>query len=596
MLYWKRWGLIGITWILCLIVQRPIVFAVESIPQFASEIAVQKNGSIHIQETIQYTTDTPKHGLIRYIPIRYQRGQWSYTTPITQMSVTDQNNQNIPFEQSSDSGNIVLKIGDPESTFTGEKTYVLRYQVGSAVQLLEPEEGSTQPATAELYWDITGEGWSIPIASAQAQVRIAHQGGSLQRVACYGGEVEDDDGTCITQQLDATTAEFIYPATIQFGENFTIAAELDPSAMQLPTRAQQQLKRLLDNALALPLLLPGIIMAVVWWKRGRDWSFVSWNVFHNDPTQPQQRRPFWSVRKVPFVYEPIAELTPGQAGALMDERIDTSDVVAEIIDLARQKYLTIERTETKKFLHTVTDYVFTRQKSDFSKLPEHQAYLMQHLFGSEKTAHLSKLKGTFATHFQKTQQLMMQSLHQKKLVTESIGTTHAWSFGLAIAMLAVAGVWMIHLLTLEIWWSILCFAVSAVASLILAYQMPAKTAVGYNLALQARGLQKSIQRGAWREKIKEQHLFIEEVLPFAVALGVVKQLTKDMDDLQIEPPSYLSSSALHGWSTATFVQSFSQEAASALSYHPNSSSWSSGSGFSGGFSGGGGGGGGGSSW
>ncbi len=90
-------------------------------------------------------------------------------------------------------------------------------------------------------------------------------------------------------------------------------------------------------------------------------------------------------------------------------------------------------------------------------------------------------------------------------------------------------------------------------------------------------------------------MFIEEVLPFAVSLGVVNQLAKQMEALNIKPPQYISSTGLTTWNTAQFVSGFSSEVASGLSYNPSSSS-SGGSGFSGGSSGGGGGGGGGGSW
>src|SRR5690606_29155757 len=128
--------------------------------------------------------------------------------------------------------------------------------------------------------------------------------------------------------------------------------------------------------------------------------------------------------------------------------------------------------------------------------------------------------------------------------------------------------------------------------------MPRKSARGVNIMLQARGLKATIQRGAWREKIKEKHLFIEEVFPFAVAFGVVDQLSEHMKQLGEEPPNYMGNAALNAASFQSFAQDFSSQVSSNLTYNPSSSHSSGGSGFSsgGGFSGGGGGGGGGGSW
>jgi len=86
------------------------------------------------------------------------------------------------------------------------------------------------------------------------------------------------------------------------------------------------------------------------------------------------------------------------------------------------------------------------------------------------------------------------------------------------------------------------------------------------------------------------------MLPLAVTLGVVNQLSKDMAEIGIEPPAYMA-----GVATANLNRSlsgFNSYAASSISSTPSGkSSWSGGSGFSGGGSSGGGfGGGGGGSW
>lgn len=90
----------------------------------------------------------------------------------------------------------------------------------------------------------------------------------------------------------------------------------------------------------------------------------------------------------------------------------------------------------------------------------------------------------------------------------------------------------------------------------------------------------------------EKHLFIEEILPFAVALNVVDQLSRDMKELGLEPPKYMGGT---NFGTAAFVSSFTSDLGAGLTYNPSSSS-SGGGGFGGGSSGGGGGGGGGGSW
>jgi uncharacterized membrane protein len=103
-----------------------------------------------------------------------------------------------------------------------------------------------------------------------------------------------------------------------------------------------------------------------------------------------------------------------------------------------------------------------------------------------------------------------------------------------------------------------------------------------------------VSKGKWREEIMEKNLFLEEMLPLAISLGVVNKLANDMKDLGMEPPKYFEGVAINSF--AHDLNNFNSVMATNLATTPSgNSSWSGGSGFSGG-SGGGFGGGGGGSW
>ncbi len=579
------------------------VFAVESIASFQSQIQVFPDSDLQITERILYTTTEEKHGIYRYIPERYARSGWNQQARIHVDSVADFSSEPIPYELSRESGNVVLKIGDPDTTFVGEQEYEIQYTVQNGVQFLRSEqvpdsdlEGA--PYLPELYWDITGEGWQVPIASVAAEVRAPHAG--VRRAQCYSGAYGGDDQLCQVIITDAGEAvQFMYTETISEGDNMTVAVQFDPTAAwEYPTEQELWWRRVRENALILPLFLPGSILVFSWWKWGRDREFVSWNVWNDSDDRPQRWAPLFSRRQVPFAYEPPTDLTPGQSGAMLDNRVDAQDVIAEILDLARKKFLRIEAVEKKKMLWgKETDYRFVRLKKSDSGLPEYQSYLLEHLFPKDaEESTLSELKGSFSTHFAKVQQQLMRSLVAAGYNRHNPTQTRGGVFGLAIILSGAGFVWSFVLLERGLYWGLGLALVSGVVSLALAAVFSVRTARGRNAYWRARGLKKMIQAGAWRQEIQEKHLFIEEVFPYAVAYGVVKKLSTDMEDLQVAPPEYLSNSALVPFTTAHFVQHFSETAAQSLSYNPNSGSYSSGSGFSGGFSGGGGGGGGGRSW
>ena len=557
----------------------------EVITDFSSKITINQDTSITIEEEIDYQTTTPKHGIYRYLPIRYQRNGFTYKTKIKEIEIRDGSGSPISYSQYIEKGNLTLKIGDPNNQFSGQKTYLIEYTVENALRRFKDYD--------ELYWDITGEGWQIPIEKSTAIVSSPFA--KITKIECYSGEVGTDDGLCqkgLNDSLDNRQAFFFYPEIIDYGKNLTVAVALDPSgSIVFPTAFQQFRKWMSDNLLLFFLPIPLLIFFLLWFKKGRDFIFDSPNVFNLDENQPKRLKPLFFRHRLPFVYEPLKDLTAGETGAILDEKVDNRDVTAEILDLARKKYLKISPLERGK-----NDFKFEKIKEADSGLPEHQRYLLESIFNSEKEKKLSDLKGSFYMKMQEIKELINKSITAKGLFTKNPRVTKIKYF---ILFFLIDSLFFPVLLatsqeTMSIWPAFL-FIGQSLAGLFFVFNMPQKTAKGTNLMLQARGLRETIKLGKWREEIKEKNLFIEEIFPFAVALGVVNKLAKDMEALNLKPPSYLESYVLyHGLSLQNFTSSFSSQVSSSFTYNPSSSGWSGGSGFSGGSSGGGGGGGGGS--
>jgi len=565
----------------------------EYISTFDSQIEIQPNTDILIQERVVFHTDVPRHGIYRYIPYRYTRNSVSHTAAVRDVTIVDEQGRGYPFETSRENGVLNLRIGDPESTFTGDKTYILGYRVEQALQRYETSD--------ELYWDITGEGWQFPVQAVTAT--ITSPAAEIQRVRCFTGSFGSTAENC-TFETTASGASLRTVSSVLPGENFTIVAQFArPNQLQFPTEEEKVVSAILANWWIPVLLLPLGTMALLWLRKGRDWVFLSPNVFAMEENAPRQLRPLLQRFRVPLVYEPIADLSPAEVGAIENERLESREIVAEIVDLARQKYLKIESNEKKGFLGTSlgesTEYALKKLSPSRKKaLSAHQEYLLQELFKSGNTVQLKDLHGKFSTQWQKFQSLVWDSVTKKQFFAEKPSTVQVKYVALSITLLSLAFILATWLLAnwIDSFVPMFLVLIQIVPVILLALSMPRKTARGVNIALQAQGLKATIQRGAWREKIKEKHLFIEEVLPFAVAFGVVDQLAAEMRKLGEKPPEYLGNAALNAASFQSFSSSFTSQASSNLTYNPSSSHSSGGSGFSGGSSGGGGGGGGGGSW
>ena len=94
----------------------------------------------------------------------------------------------------------------------------------------------------------------------------------------------------------------------------------------------------------LGLVLPVLFflgMLLIWRQRGRD-----------DPSKIYAS----------YVSEPPSNLAPGLAGALIDEKVDTKEVIATIVDLARRGYLEITDMQDEGVIARA-ETIFTRTKS-----------------------------------------------------------------------------------------------------------------------------------------------------------------------------------------------------------------------------------------
>ena len=141
----------------------PFGAAAEEISSFTSDIALHEDGSFDVTETIVYDFGAAqRHGIFRYIAKEHPQDASSILKErYLDVEIEDvtQDGRSVPFEVSDTRGKLEVKIGDANSTISGEHTYVLEYTVDGGYSYFD--DGS-----AELYWDATGEDWVVPIESA----------------------------------------------------------------------------------------------------------------------------------------------------------------------------------------------------------------------------------------------------------------------------------------------------------------------------------------------------------------------------------------------------------------------------------------------
>jgi len=556
------------------------------IREFKSEITLNQDASLTIREIIRVEFLKQRHGIYRVIPVVYSAKGRTIKADLKVLSVTNETGSAIPYQVSSYRQSRRIRIGDPDKAIIGDQVYIISYQINKVVQRFDDHD--------EIYWNVTGSEWTTEIEQASAVVRSDYA--QIKKTECFAGR-GGQEKLCLSD-FSENEARFTSQTPISWGSSFTIVVGLDKeNQLNFPGIIQKVIWALTDNWGYLTAVFPFLIMLLAWYKKGRDKRYLSDNVYYRPEDQREKTVSPFSRPHLPLVYHPIDNLTPAQVGTILDEKVDIEDIVAEIVELARLGYLEIKKTEKKRLLGKKTDYLFLKKNKDESKLNDYQRYLLESIFKAGKTISLYWLEDNFYQNLPKLRKKLYQNLVDQKIFPASPDKVRVVWLGIASGLDVMGFALTVYFLTLTansapFFLSIL----TSVLTLVIPRFMPRKTAWGYSLHRQAKGLQWYLGKGKWREEISEKHLFLEEMLPLAISLGVVDQLAKDMAKLGVEPPSYFQGVAVGQLSES--VSSFRARAASAMTSSPKPSGrsfWSGGSGFSGG-GGGGFGGGGGGSW
>jgi uncharacterized membrane protein YgcG len=548
----------------------PLFVNAEYIDSFTADIDVRKDGTFTVSERIDYRFSEDRHGIIREIPLLHPERSESLLKEriidIELKSVTLDGNS-VPYAVESTSDMFVVRVGDSDTTLRGPHLYTIEYEVKGGVSY--PKGQGT-----ELYWNITGNEWDVPIRSVEATLRT---GDSifLPVRSCYRGTLGSTSGSCQVTQ-DASGNISFRTAELMQQEGMTIAQALDATKVTKDVRER-------TNVLFLLVPILGAMFLIGGYKAYR------------------YKTAFRTGRTVIPQYEPYPMVKPMYAGLLMDGRLDPRDFTACIVYLAEQGYLTIKKTEQKVlFLFDVDDYEITLTKVPDHTLGVFERKVLELLFDAPLSEgaviSLSALKQDRME--QRKNHVAFQALqHDLREDLRAAGFYEHFSLqhlliifgGILLTALAVSFV-----ITRTVSVPILAFmgSVGVITLLILNRR---RTTKGYESLDHLKGFKLFLSmtdrdRYAFHnapEKSPEQFM---EYLPYAIAFGVEKEWAKVFEGLTIPDPN---------WYDGGNVSAFSPtDLSSSLGAFSTAFAASSGTSASagGGSAGGGAGGGGGSSW
>ena len=362
-----------------------------TIETFDVAISVQPDATMTVRETLQVDFNSQQHhGIFRDIPVLYewdQRHNRAYDLAVD--SVTDVSGRRSWSYQVLDNGVYKeIKIGDPNQTLSGRQSYVIAYTVKGALNGFNDHD--------ELYWNVTGNQWAVPIKEASATITVP--AGGLLWTHCFQGETGSRE-TC-RESSTAGEGDFAATRVLDAGQQLTvvvgmkkgIAGDVAPILRAKPRTFLEYFSvEPLTVGSALLLLLLGLAwLGRLVWRRGRDMEYSSAYYSTKDPTE--RVRPLFRPEAVVPEYRPPDNLRPAQLGLILDEIADTKDLTATIVDMAVRGYLVIKDVKNGKH-----DWELVPVKADPRDLLPYEEKLFHGLFeGSSTGTRLSGLKGTFS--------------------------------------------------------------------------------------------------------------------------------------------------------------------------------------------------------
>lgn len=570
----------------------------EVINNFNTNITIQKDGSIFVNENIIYNFGSnQKHGIFRDIPLTAVNGP---QLNISVSGVSDETGQLYQYTASIANNVLQIKIGDPNALISGIKTYVIHYQVYNAIRTFNDHD--------ELYWNVTGNQWPVIIQNATASVILPDASILNAKMDCFTGPQGSKQKNCDFSQRGASiNYSTIQPLNVNEGLTFVLGVPLGyirNTYVSPPQTHTTNTFTLGKSLIILYLFLPVIVIILLILN-----SFVyGTKVAKPKPVIPRELK----SQPVVVEYNPPDDLPPIEIGALLDRRVDITDISSVIIDLAVRGYIKIRYTVQEiRFWLDKKDFDLIKLKNGADLVHPADKIIFEILFSGRDSVKLSDLKEqktTFQSDIKKIQEYTEQHLYGEGYFDQSVKDKFKkiktyLSITFIVLFIGIIGIFMsgTFLNGFEAVFIILFMGIVSIFFVIITRLVNKLTSQGLFILGKILGFREFLQLTE-KDKLRLlnapelQPEMFEKFLPYAMVLGVEDKWAQKFEGIYNTIPNWYEDSTASSFNSymlarnlTLFNSSFNQVF--------NITSPQSSSGFGGGgSSGGGSGGGGGGSW
>jgi len=505
--------------------------------------------------------------------VRYTRAGLDFAVRLDGIGAFDESFRPLKSEVSHAGAYAVIKAWVPGAS-DAERTVNFLYRVRRGLFAVDDHQ--------ELYWNVTGNEWEVPIAQVEALV-VSPPAIPLEdvRSIAYTGP----RGAAGNEYVEERVQNFLtFRATrpLRPREGLTIAVAWPAGAIPSPPLWREALWFLGDNwPLGLPILTLGF-------------GLLLWGSYGRDPRTHRSVKP---------EYAPPERLAPAEAGTLVDERAEPRDVIATLVDLAVRGYLKIEQVRRAD---DEPDFLFRRLRPILGDpdVRPFELFVLAKLFDSDWTLNLrllSEVRRDYDNVFPPIRDEIYRTMVGDKLFPHSPGVVRRGWLNAGLVLLVGGGLlyfwpppW------LQGWPAMLPVGIGLSGAVLAALSpvMPRKTWRGALALVEVRGFQEFLERAEKDRLARLPADTLHRWLPWAIALGVTERWIFSFDGLKVDEPGWFTSGdpfSLAGYhrSVSTFGRRTEEAILTSRRSAAGGGGWSGGSGMSRGSSGGGMGGGGG---
>ncbi len=283
--------------------------AEERINRFTSDIAVQKDGALDVTETIEVTAENQQinHGIFRDFPTRY-RGTHGNTVHVGfELLDTTLDGQDVRSKTESADGGKRVRIGDSDHIVSiGAHRYTIHYRATREIGRFANHD--------ELYWNVTGNGWTFPIDAAEVRVRLPSPAKFGERAFFTGPQGATEQAA---QVVSEQPGEIDIAATRALGprEGLTVALDFPKGVVAAQGAGERFWNWFADNGSTLVALL-GL------WALAFFYS-MAWKRVGRDPD---------AGTMVPL-FAPPDDLSPAALRYMIKEKVDARSMSASLVNL-----------------------------------------------------------------------------------------------------------------------------------------------------------------------------------------------------------------------------------------------------------------------